>query len=240
VPAETPIDYSSSFDDAWRAFLASESLRLTDEIDAWSRGRAQFLAFIARIEDTAARAHVAHMIETIANIPGVEAFPDPYWHITIKGAGFQVIKRVHDDDVLRENVSRIVTQAKQAIAGACSIDAQLGAPNVFGDALVLEVHDNGELRALNARLLDGVDGIARYAFDGERYLPHVSIARFTSNDGLGQLKEMLSKLRAGPPGPRFQIRRLELIKAWLSEEVPEFETLATYALAPARPAGGAP
>lgn len=239
-PQRPPIDLAAPFADAWRAFLARDSLRLVDDTDDWAHGRAQYLTFLARIEDAAARDYAARVIERLANIPGVEAFPDWYWHITIKGAGFQVIKRMHDDDVLREHVSRLASQAKTLLGRAKAFEVQLGPANGFPEVVILEVHDNGAVRALNELLLDGIDGMARYPIDGARFLPHVSIARFTSNDGLDQLKEALAELRDEPPGPRFQVRRIELVKAWLSEDVPELDTLATYALAPGRSLGAAP
>lgn len=239
-PQRRQLEIAATFDDAWRAFLARDALEIADEMPAWARGRAQFLTFLARIEDASAREHIARAIDRLADIPGVEAFPDWYCHITIKGAGFQVIKRVFDDDVLREHVSRLASQAKTLLAREKAFEVQLGPANGFPEVVFLEAHDGGALRALNELLLNGIDGIARYPIDGEGYLPHVSIARFTSNEGLDQLKETLSELRHEPPGPRFQVRRIELVKAWLSEDVPELDTLATYLLAPARSAGAAP
>ena len=206
---------------------------------AFARGRAQFLAFISRIEDPYARQYVARVVERIAGIPGIEPFPDWYWHITIKGAGFQVIKRSHDDDIMREDVSRIASRAKAAIDRVQAFDVQLGPPNAFPDASILEVHDGGAARALNDALA-GIDNVARYPSDGERYLPHVSAARFTSGEGIEQLKAALAELRAEGAGPGFQLRRVELVKAWLSEDVAEFDTLATYTLAPGRSLGAAP
>jgi hypothetical protein len=34
-------------------------------------------------------------------------------------------------------------------------------------------------------------------------------------------------------GPSMQVRRIDFVKAWISEEVPEFDNIATYALRPA-------
>ena len=239
-PQRPKIENAAAFADVWRAFLARDGLELADDMSDWARGRAQYLTFLARIEDAAARDYASRVIERLANLPGVEPFPEWYWHITIKGAGFQVIKRVHDDDVLREHVSRLAAQAKTLLGREKAFELQLGPANGFPEVVFLEVHDNGAVRALNELLLGGIDGMARYPNDGARWLPHVSIARFTSNDGLDQLKETLAELRGEPPGPRFQVRRIELVKAWLSEDVPELDTLATYTLAPERSLGAAP
>ena len=215
----------------WEAFVSSEGLAVNEDMSGWARGRAQYLGFSTRIEDAAAREYVARVVERIADIPGVDVFPDWYWHITIKGAGFQVIKRSHDDDVLREDVPKLAGRAKAIFDSTTAFDVQLGPANAFPEVVILEVHDGDAVRALNTRLLEGIDGIGRYPFDGARFLPHVSIARFTSGDGLSALKERLAELRRDGAGPRFQVRRIELVKVWVAEDVPEFDTLATYALA---------
>jgi hypothetical protein len=73
--------------------------------------------------------------------------------------------------------------------------------------------------------------LARSPIDGTGFLAHTSIATFTSNEGLGQLKATLADLRSQGPGPLFQIRRVDFVKAWLSDEMPEFQTLASIPLA---------
>jgi 2'-5' RNA ligase len=197
----------------------------------WSKGRAQFLAFLVRIEDVAAREHIARVQLRIDGIAGVELYPEHYWHMTVKGAGFQVIKRTHDDDVLRQDVPKIARAAQELLAGQPAFDAQLGLPNGFPEVVFVEVRDGGRMRALNALLTERLASVARYPFDGDVFLPHVSIARFSSNHGIADVKSKLAEARTDGPGPSFPVRRIEFVKAWLSDETPEFETLATYRLA---------
>ena len=223
---------AASFEDAWERFQARDSLRLVDDTLEWewTRGRAQFLTFQVRIEDSTARAHIARIIEQIAGIPGIEPYPDWYWHATVKGAGFQVIKRDRDDDVLRQDVPRITNAARSLLAQEPAFEASLGLPNGFAEVVFLELWDDGQMRQLNQRLAEGVPGITRYPTDGPGFLPHISIARFRSDEGLDELKQAIASLRGEGPGPRFPVRRIEFVKAWLSEPIPEFDTLATYAL----------
>lgn len=231
-------DLASTFEDAWTRFQALDSLLLVGETSEWewTKGRAQYLTFQVRIEDRAARDHLARMAERLAGIAGVEPYPDWYWHITVKGAGFQVIKRTQDDDVLQRDVPRITGKARALLSREEAFEAQLGLAGGFASVAFLEVWDGGRLRQLNARLMEGVPELARYAIDGAGFLPHVSIARFTSSDGLDGLKATLAALRAEGPGPGFPVRRVEFAKAWLSEGIPEFDVRATYALA--KDAGG--
>ena len=235
-------DLATSFDGAWARFQQRDSLLLAgDTLDQeWSRGRAQYLTFILRIEDTAARQHLARTGERLRDIPGVELYPDWYWHVTVKGVGFQVIKRTHGDDVLRDDVSRIASAARGVLARLGGYEGQLGLANGFAAVVFVELSDGGRTRELNVALSEGIPQVQRYPGDGDRFLPHISIARFTSNEGLDRLKAALAELRREGPGPALPVRRVDFIKAWLSEDPPEFDTLATYQLASAARAGGAP
>ena len=157
------IEIASSFERAWQSFQQLDSLRLVgDTLEwEWTRGRAQYLTFLVRIEDPAAQEHLARLIDQLAGIPGVEPYPDWYWHITVKGAGFQVIKRTHDDDVLRQNVPRIAAKARDILAREGAFEAQLGLPNAFAEVVFVELKDGGRLTELDARLADGIPEVAR-------------------------------------------------------------------------------
>jgi 2'-5' RNA ligase len=234
-------DLAISFEDAWAQFQARDSLRLAgDTLEwEWTRGRAQYLTFLVRIEDPAAQACLSQLVGRLNGIRGVEPYPDWYWHITVKGAGFQVIRRTEKDDILRQDVPRIARAAQAILAQEAAFEAQLGLANGFAEVVFVEVRDGGRVREINARLADGMPDLPRYPVDGAALLPHVSIARFTSNDGLDELKARLAELRSEGPGPSFPVRRIEFVKVWLSEEMPEFDVLASYPLS-GRPQRTAP
>jgi 2'-5' RNA ligase len=225
-------DVQSTFVNAWSAFQRLESLSLADEATEheFTRGRAQYLAFLIRIEDGPAKKYVRSAQERIAEIPGVDLYPDFYWHMTVKGAGFQVIKRTHQDDVLRSDVPRFAAQAKDLLAREPSFEVRLGALAGFPEVVFVEVHDSGRIRELNTFLSEKLSGVPRYAIDCATFLPHISIARFTSSEGLAQLKKRIASMREEKAGPSFLVRRIEFVKVWLSEATPEFQTLASYNL----------
>ena len=227
------VEFSTSFEAAWERFQALESLQLVgdgSELE-WTAGRAQLLFFLVRLEDKNALQYAARVGERIAGIPGVEITPEAYLHITVKVAGFQVIKRTRDDDILRQDVPRIATGARALLIDEPAFEAHLGPVSGFASVVFLEVRDSGKLGQLNDRLREAMPQLATSQIDGSGFLPHLSIARFTSNEGLNQLKATLAELRAEDPGPEFPIRRVEFAKAWLAEEISDFETLASYPLA---------
>ncbi len=226
-------ELSTSFEGAWEQFRALDALRLAEDAGEWypHHGRAQMLVFIIRMEDPAVRTYAASIVERLDAIPGVEPYPEDYWHITVKAAGYQVIKATRDDDVLREEVGRLGKDAALVLSQQPVYDATIALPNAFSEVVYLEVRDDGNTCGLNKALTEGIDKLLGYPVDGDAFLPHMSIARFTSQEGLAELKAALTELRNEAPGPAFQVRRVDFVKAWLSDETPEFETLASIPLA---------
>lgn len=197
----------------------------------WQRGRQEYAAFLIQITDPDVQAHIAATLETLAGIPGVEAYPEAYWHATIKGVAFMVDEPSRDDERSPADIQRIAEAARPLLERQAPFRARIGQVNAFAEVVYMEVLDGGVIRALNKRLLDGIPAIQRQPVDGDLYLPHISIARFSSGEGLAQLKETLIRLRESTTaGPDFTVRDALLIQAHLSSEAPTFETLAAYPL----------
>jgi 2'-5' RNA ligase len=220
------------FDAAWAQFQTLHSLRLVPEtLEAeWSRGRDTYLAFLIPIDDPAVAEHLRKLVRAVEDIPGVEPYPEDYWHITIKGLGFENANRGRPDDVSHNDVQSVAEAVRALFARQPPFDARIGLAAAFPEVVFAEVWDGLPVRELNGRVHEAVPGLVRYTFDGPHFLPHVSLARFTSNDGLSQLKEMISQLREEGAGPTFSVSQIRLIRAHLSEDAPSLETIETYRL----------
>jgi len=220
------------FDAAWAQFKTLSALRLVpDTLEAeWPRGRDTYLAFLTPVDDPAVVRYLRGVARAIEGIPGVEPYPEDYWHITIKGIGFEARTSAQPEDVSASQVAGGAEAARAVFAGQPSFETQIGLVSAFPEVVLAEVWGSAAVRDLNVRLIEAMPGIVRYSFDGGNFLPHISIARFTSNDGLAQLKEIISGLRDGPAGPAFTVREVHLIRARLSERTPSFETIETYPL----------
>lgn len=226
-------DHAPEFAEAWRQFQAATSVRLLHETLEWewTRGRTDYAAFLVQVTDPDVRAHIAATLDALSGIPGVEPYPEAYWHATIKGVGFMVDEANLKDEVTPADVQRIAEEARKLLERQSPFPAQTGRVNAFAEVVYIEVFDGGVIRKLNQRLLEGVPGIQAHAVDGEGYLPHISIARFSSDEGLAELKDRLAALREKQTsGPEFTVRDVLLIQAHLSSEAPTFETLAAYPL----------
>lgn len=224
-------ELQTEFAEAWRRFQHATSVRLLDETleSEWTRGRTHYAAILIPVTDEAVRARIAATLDAITAIPGVEPYPQAYWHATIKGLGFMVAEPSRPDELSPARAQRMAEQARPILERRAPFRATLGNVNAFPEVVFLEVLDGGFIRSLNQRLLDAIPGIQRQPVDGAVYLPHISIARFSSVEGLPALKETLARLREEQPaGPEFTVRDALLIQAHLSAEAPTFETLAAY------------
>jgi 2'-5' RNA ligase len=224
---------SADFATAWQRFQSAPSLRLLQETLEWewTRGRTDFVAFLIPISDSATKTHIAGQIEAIRDITGVDPYPEDYWHITVKQVGFLTNSDAQADEVTADAVEQIAEQARSIIEAVQPFTARVGSPNAFEEVVFLEVLDGGAVRHLNTALSGRLDSVPRYPIDGAMWLPHVSVARFSSNDGLDELKARLASLRAeANEGPSFTVDEVMLIQAHLAAEAPTFDLLAHYEL----------
>jgi len=220
------------FDAAWTQFQSLEALRLVPETleSEWTRGRDTYLAFLIRVDDPAAVSHLRDIVRQIEHIPGVEPYPESYWHLTVKGLGFEADTAERHDDVSSRDFERITEATVQVFETQSAFDVTIGPANGFPEVVFAEVWNSLPVRELNIRTLDALPDLIRYPFEGEAFLPHISVARFTSAEGLGELKATLSSLRGDEPGPGFLISDVQLVRAHLSASAPELETIETYRL----------
>jgi 2'-5' RNA ligase len=220
------------FDAAWTGFQSLDSLRLVPETleSEWMRGRDAYLAFLIRVDDPDVVAHLHSIVRLIEHVPGVEPYPESYWHLTIKGIGFETPTPGQPDEVSTRDFGRIADAARRIFESQQAFQVTIGAPNGFPEVVFGEVWDSLPVRELNSRLLEAIPGLMRYPFDGGAFLPHVSIARFTSAEGLAELKRALASIRDDHPGPSFEVREVQLVRAHLSAAAPRLETIETHRL----------
>jgi 2'-5' RNA ligase len=226
--------HASEYASAWDRFQALTGLIHTFETadSAWARGRDRYGAFLARIDSEPAREYLRSLSAEIADILGTVTYPEEYWHITIKTAGFLVPSAVAEDELADGRIGEIIDIARMVFAPEGAFSVCLGPVNAFPDVVIAEVWDSGAVRRLNLALLEAIPALFRQPFDGRYFLPHVSLARYDSNDGLDELKGRLQRLRGRGPGPVFEIPAIELISAHLSQSAPSLHTIHRFPLAP--------
>lgn len=221
----------TSFDEAWRWFEDGGDIVVADDAwaESWARGRAQYLTFVARVEDAGTLAVVERAQERLARVPGVVPFTRDYLHVTLAEVGFQVLKPARPDEVTREQAMALAERAAPLFQGAAPVTFRAGPVNVLNEAIVLELHDAGRWDALR-RAVSALIGRP----PGAPALPHVTLARCVEPPDREELLATLRALRAEPGDARLSVRRIEFVRAWLvgdfPREEPELETLRRYGL----------
>jgi len=222
----------SEFDAAWAACQDLNSLRLLpDTLESeWMRSRDTYVALLVPVTDSAVAAHLRQAVRGIEKIPGVEPYPEEYWHITIKGIGFEARTPALPDDFPRADIANLSAAAREIFTAQPTFEVGIGPLSAFPEVVFAEVRNSITVRDLNRRLLEALPNLVRYPFDGDAFLPHLSVARFTSNQGLPELKKTIGRQRKAPPGPTLRIAEVQLVRAHLSEQAPILEPIDTYAL----------
>jgi 2'-5' RNA ligase len=224
----------TSFEDAWRWFEDGGPLvPVAEQRERLLRGRAQFLVFHAPITDARVLDAAQDALDALADIDGLVPMDVEHFHISIRAVGFQVIEKRHEDDVLREDVGAIAERAARIISRARPSRASIGPVNVFPDALILEVHDDGALASARGALAEAVGADAFGLGDGE-YLPHITIGWFERADVADGLQARLPSLRAELESVETLVRRIDLARWWFTgiEEAaaPELDVVRSYVM----------
>ena len=224
----------TSFEEAWRWFEDGGALvPVAEQRNRLLQGRAQLLVFHAPVSDRRVLDVAQDALDALADVDGLVPMEMEHLHISIRAAGFQVIEKRHDDEVRREDIGAIAERASRIIARAKPSRATVGPVNVFPDALILEVHDDGALASVRSALAEAV-GTDAFGLDDGQYLPHITLAWFEHADPGDALRERLASLRAEMDGIETLVRRIDLARWWFTgideAAAPELDVVRSYVM----------
>ena len=156
------------------------------------------------------------------------SLPEDYFHISVVGLGFLARSEEYEDDILVENLQRIIDQAKEVLQQFSKFDVFLSRLHIFPDVVFVEVHDGGRIEEIYRRL-QAIPEIRKRKFDYPSFLPHISIMHFQNNKDFTRLISCLEKLRDTEFG-KMTVNSLELVNAHLFEKYPKLNTIQTFEL----------
>ena len=105
------------------------------------KGRDQYLTFHIRVRDENLVKKIIEIQSRLSAFACVDPLPKDYFHISITGLGFLTKSEKYEDDILIENLQRIINQAKEALQPISKFDIVISKPNIFPDVVFMEVHD---------------------------------------------------------------------------------------------------
>ncbi|MBI2724303.1 MAG: 2'-5' RNA ligase family protein [Chloroflexi bacterium] len=222
----------ATFGEAWRWFMGGgELVGAREQRERFVAGRAQFLAFQVPVGGTPLADAAEPVADALSGVDGLRWYDEEMLHITLLGVGFQVIGGARPDEILREHVGAVAEYAAGVARAARKMEVRLGPVNVFPDALVLEVQDDGGGLAAIRRGLE--ERRADTLASGASFLPHVTLAMFEDPGVAGALRERLPPLRGLPPRAG-AVRGFDLARWWFVGEDPaanpELDVVRSYRL----------
>ena len=220
---------SNSFTDVWerRKNIQLNVTKYWIDND-WTKGRNQYLTFHVRIRDEQLIENIVEIQSRLSANSCVAPFPKDYLHISVAGLGFLAKSEEYEDNVLIENLQRIVNQAKEVLQTFSKFDVVFSRLNIFPDVVFVEVHDGGKIEKI-FRGLQAIPEIRKRKFDYSSFLPHISIMHFQKQKDFTGLISYLEKLRDTEFG-RMTVDSIELVNAHLLKEYPKLNTIHTFEL----------
>jgi len=194
----------------------------------WTKGRNQYLTFHVRIRDEQLIENIVEIQNRLSANSCVAPFPKDYFHISVAGLGFLAESEKYEDDILIENLQRIINQAKEVLQPFSKFDVVFSRLNIFPDVVFVEVHDGGRIEEIFRRL-QTIPEIRKRKFDYSSFLPHISIMYFQKQKDFTGLLSYLEKLRDTEFG-RITVDSIELVNAHLLKEYPKLNTIHTFEL----------
>jgi 2'-5' RNA ligase len=194
----------------------------------WTKGRNQYLTFHIRIRDVGLIEKIVEIQSRLSTFSCVAAFPKDYFHVSVAGLGFLAKSEEYEDDILIENLQRIINQAKEVLQPFSKFNLLLSRVNIFPDVVFAEVHDGGRIEGI-FRKLQAIPEIGEREFVYPSFLPHISIMHFQNRKDFRKFISCLEKLRHVEFG-KMTVNSIELVNAHLSREYPKLDTIHPFEL----------
>jgi len=194
----------------------------------WARGRSEYLTFLIKIDSEEITERIKDVQKKLSVASCIDPFPKEYFHVSVKGGGFLVRNRKSNDEINRKNVAKIMSQAGKTLEDVKPFRVRLKRLNIFSDVVFAEVHDN-TVKKMHKLLKERVDFLGSFRYEGDSFIPHLSICGFKNKKEFGKLLKILEKLRNTSFGV-FEVGSLDLVVAHLNHKYPILETIHVYPL----------
>jgi 2'-5' RNA ligase len=211
----------------WQAFRQYQ--RLADgrhDTPEWRSHEGVFAACIVRVPAKALQPGLDELRDALQRYDFVRLHPDRFLHVMLQELGFVRDRPVARDEIGADRLHEFATAAAATVSAAPSFDIRLGGANAFQDAVFLDVHDRGACARLHARLheLATIRTTSRFA-----YLPHATIAHFTTDAPLGNLPAVIARWRDWRFGTII-VNEIEIVTLRVDDAYPELEPYAVIPL----------
>ncbi|RDZ63187.1 hypothetical protein C5B90_08465 [Haloferax sp. Atlit-12N] len=175
---------SPDYDAVWsRTQTSDPTLQSGSFADQRARGLTEEYVCWVRIEDETVLDALSPVRTELGSIPGVSLDDEDTLHVTLKLVGFGPSESGNGSEkITPEELDTITRDLEAATADIDPFEVSIRRLNAFPSVVFAEPHADGQFRALHDRIRS-LDGVPTFQYEGDDYVPHVSLAHFETTDG---------------------------------------------------------
>lgn len=155
----------------------------------------------------------------------LDVWPLEYLHITVKVVG---TIGTPESELVSADEQRFIDAGHSVFDDINSFTVRFPKLNLFPSVVYAEVADNSRFALLNDRICD-ISEMPVYDRDRHGFIPHMTLARFTQEEGYESVVEYLERSRHLEIDP-IEISTIQLCALDPTEWYPSFETIETFNL----------
>ncbi len=194
----------------------------------WQSDGDRYVSFLVDIEPSPTLDSLCELAESLAGFECLAVPDTDYYHVTLKQVGFLVDDPEEADEVTRDDISEIADAARAVFDETESFSISFPRLNLFPSVVFSEVEDEGRLKRVHERLLD-VDGVHEGDFDGDEFLPHLTLGHFVDEAEYDALVDWMEANRTLDV-PDMRVDSVELAVDDPDSDGASFETIARFGL----------
>ncbi len=216
------------YTEIWEKFKRERRLEFGGHKDPeWRDGHALSASFVVPVEALRLREGLKPLRDVLSPFPFVSLHPDYFMHLTLLPLGFLVPEPEGENELSRERLEELETQAREALRGFSAFEVELANLNVFPGAAFVEAREGKMLEELRDAVCGGC-GLEKTSGP-----LHLTLAYLQAEDGAPAPDEFVAaveRYRNWPVG-KFAVERVEITLLNLgSSPYPELETFARIPL----------
>jgi len=203
----------------WQEFLQRPAVFVYEPRIFRIPGVVGMLTVQARVTDRPIRRRLRRVVEGLRGVSCAEPFPGDYYHMTIVPPALLTTGELRPPLLFPDGFeSEALGPIREALRGYGPFEVQIQGLNVFRDVLVAIAYDGGHSAEIRRRLAEVVPELPDKYWNTLPALPHISLAQFTSPEGVTQLRDAVAPLRDVYLGT-LRVTRVYLVRSPLREGV---------------------
>ncbi|KAB1196024.1 MULTISPECIES: 2'-5' RNA ligase family protein [Haloferax] len=208
---------SPDYDAVWSRTQTTDPILQSGSVaDQRARGLSEEYICWVRIDDDAVLDALSPLRSELGSIPGVSLDDEDTLHVTLKLVGFGPSESGEKpDEITAETLDTVADRIEDVTADIDPFDVSIRGLNAFPSVVFAEPHAHGQFRCIHDRIRS-LDDVPRFQYEGDDYVPHVSLAHFETTAGFERALSWVEQNRAVDV-PTTTISAFELVSLPLTE-----------------------